>query len=154
MAHEWAHGLDNHLFNLAIRDGSFQRSKHASELQIRNFAELDAPELAAAVTQLNLAIKRSSWRTKIGKVAESSYWTSNHEMFARAFESYIADRSNEKGHFNRPRGAVAEALQASILPFQAPPACKEPRIVLPRDLSVQWVYLHAVFCPARPATPG
>ena len=100
LAHEWAHALDHSLAGTFSKPGSSELL--ASECRISP----DAPE---SWKKLLSALKRKEDGTftdfyvasdkfdQIHRKSGHGYWSSTCEMFARAFDCYIADKLREKG---------------------------------------------------------
>lgn len=109
LAHEWFHGLDNYFERARgaageghVTDNPNVRMKPDAN---RKFVADDSvrPEVLAAVKGVMDAIKQSGMvaRSKELDMRRSkNYWSTNHELAARAFESYIIDKAEGKGLSN------------------------------------------------------
>lgn len=94
MAHEWLHGLDNFL---AKGKAGISKSFYLSNDSRLSTAR---PEVAEAFNNLMKAINNTGLpaRSKeLDKTRSKDYWSTNVEMAARTFESYILRKLDASG---------------------------------------------------------
>lgn len=96
LAHEWFHGLDNYFSRMGGARVGFMTDKQATGPAIR-------PEIREAFN----AIKRSIAMTGIAERSKEldkrrtkAYWSTDLEMSARAFESYIINKLEDQSKSN------------------------------------------------------
>lgn len=118
LAHEWAHALDHHLGQqlrlLAPRVQQFQHP-HFSATQMGEFYIDLSPdhelwpiyrELAGVMSLIgksprpekSMFTSALEWERDLGDQTTPGYLRQSEELFARAFESYVADKLYSKGH--------------------------------------------------------
>lgn len=95
IAHEWIHFVDNTLYkNSENYDPSVKRPL-ASDFKItglRNWKGKEAKDFIAKFNQINDYIHESDFGSR--SATKTDYYHRAHEMLARAFQSYIDDKTN------------------------------------------------------------
>jgi hypothetical protein len=112
LAHEWAHALDNIASVAADPSDTSARNRFITAGRTRNLspeandawgAVMDAITYGAGVTKTTTGqasrLRSNFWHdgAAIGGGGADCYWTRPHELFARAFESYIEDKLQANG---------------------------------------------------------
>lgn len=85
LAHEWWHSLDNYFSRLRSLDGYMTDALDAKSDGVR-------PEMVEAFRSVMSAIRQTAIKERSGKLDKrrtKSYWATDIEMSARAFESYV-----------------------------------------------------------------
>ena len=104
LAHEWFHGLDHHAakaVGLAKRHGGAAMATDALPDAVKRYGEV--PErLAAALQQFGAELMRTGMAERSAKLDERSsgkkdYWSTQHEMAARAFEAWVIQEAALRG---------------------------------------------------------
>lgn len=141
LAHEWGHFLDNILSE--AHGGAVDRRGNRTGIPGHVSAgdathKLPTP-VKAALGEVQKAIRGSGRPSQYLSHADAmgSYWKSPHEMFARAFESYVQDKLKEGGRKNSylvagtekeyPTGKMIEGTEESALSVPEVRAAKELR---------------------------
>lgn len=97
LAHEWFHALDNYF---ARERGSKAHMGYATSGQPHVSVR---PEVAEAFGNLRKTVNRIRMRErsrKLDKVRTKAYWSTDVEMTARAFESYVIEKLKDQGVSN------------------------------------------------------
>lgn len=97
LAHEWWHSLDNYFAR--------QRGDKGSEFVTRTLTRPGSlrPEMAAAFQSLMKALKLTALKERsrrLDKRRTKEYWSTDIEMSARAFESYVIAKLEEQNGSN------------------------------------------------------
>ncbi len=97
LAHEWWHSLDNY----------FSRERGGKPVDaMATEGDADAnvrPEVAEAFRNVRRAVNRTKLKQrsqKLDKVRTKAYWSTDPEMTARAFESYVIEKLRDQGASN------------------------------------------------------
>ena len=99
LAHEWWHALDNYFSRMRGEAGGFQteaKPRTANDVGIRE-------EMRAAFVGVMRAINTTRMRERaaeLDKMRTKDYWTTDREMSARAFESYVIAKLGDQGVAN------------------------------------------------------
>lgn len=94
IAHEWFHGLDN--FICALQGSSLSYATEAP-------ADIHDEVLSSAIKELIRTIGQMDFKKRSEKIDEyksKKYWSTDVELTARAFESYVIRKLKEQGHVN------------------------------------------------------
>ena len=97
LAHEWFHSLDNYF---SRERGGNAENAMATE---GNAASSVRPEVAEAFRNVRRAVNRTKLKQrseKLDKVRTKAYWSTDPEMTARAFESYVIEKLRDQGASN------------------------------------------------------
>ena len=105
LAHEWLHALDNYFSRIRGKkdDMISSRPNPLRVINDKNQLVNDTsvrPEILDAWNGVLKAIKASGMlkrSTELDKAKSKNYWSTDHELIARAFEKYVIDRANERG---------------------------------------------------------
>jgi hypothetical protein len=111
LAHEWAHAVDNYFGKMGFEGDIEKYLSHFrdSERAVRDIAGKTGvrPELVAAWIEIHKAIHSSgNTKTRTDFLQESAskdakrkepYWSAEHELFARAFETWANQRLEDAG---------------------------------------------------------
>lgn len=107
LGHEWWHALDNYFSRLRGKAGDNMTEALDVDLAARgsNFAHKGEvrKEIVEAFGAVMRAIKQTALRARSGKLDSKrtkQYWTTNTEMSARAFESYLISKLQDQGASN------------------------------------------------------
>lgn len=132
LAHEWWHGFDN---DLGRREGD--PVAYASENFLKNPA-ISGP-VAEGFQSLVSTIRgsdyfRRSW--KLDQTRAKDYWSTIIETTARAFETFVIARMDERGQSNdylanivsEPAHAATNALVGDDQPYPYPTAAERPAL--------------------------
>lgn len=92
-AHEWFHSLD-HILGIVFGNGELL----SNNCQMFNFPIYF--ELSKVINNPEGQYYKDSVTLDLIERRRKRYWTSNSEMFARAFQAYITDKQEEKGIIN------------------------------------------------------
>lgn len=98
LAHEWWHAVDNYFSRRRGDNSGFMTERGTYDP-----AEGVRPEMLAAFRALVASINQTSLRQRsleIDKRRSKAYWSTGHEMSARAFESYIIAKLQDQGAKN------------------------------------------------------
>lgn len=103
--HEWAHALDNYL-------GSFIDQKYASETSMwYNDVYSELMRAIKGGTYSETEYYRDSKKfDELYKKSGNGYWSSDCELFARAFDCYFVDKMKKAGMVNTFLSAHAESF--------------------------------------------
>ena len=100
VAHEWFHALDNFLGKNKLEDSNVFSVSNFSTESYKNYKFRGSnDEFIQATKQLMDTIKNSDYSkrsTKNDRGGSTTYWGSPIEMSARAFESYIVNKLDDK----------------------------------------------------------
>ena len=108
LGHEWWHALDNY-FGKKNEAGDYLSEKPRQRKYGKNYEEIaDADqkvrkEVVDAFKGVMDAINQTGMRgraTELDKKRSKTYWTTDREMSARAFESYLIHKADQKGERN------------------------------------------------------
>jgi|GEM_PF-1429083 len=97
LAHEWFHSLDNYF---SRERGGSAKNAMATE---GNAAANVRPEVAEAFRNVRRAVNHTKLKQrsqKLDKVRTKAYWSTDPEMTARAFESYVIEKLRDQGASN------------------------------------------------------
>ncbi len=97
LAHEWFHALDNYF---ARERGSKQHMGFATEGQPHMSVRPEVVEAFRNIRQTVNRIKLRERSRKLDKVRTKAYWSTDVEMTARAFESYVIERLKDQNASN------------------------------------------------------
>jgi hypothetical protein len=91
IAHEWFHFLDYYLYSVSSYHREGVRAS-AFSYRIRKFKNIEnAQDLISIQNRLAQRVKNSEFRKRSSEYG--SYWTKQEELMARAFESYMMEKS-------------------------------------------------------------
>jgi hypothetical protein len=145
LAHEWFHGFDNYFERMRGAKGA----GHVTDRpEVRKIADADRklvdddsvrPEVLAAVKGVMDAIRASGMPKRsrdLDARRSKDYWSTTHELAARAFESYIIDKAAEQGLANdymanivsEEAHNVLDEMAGSAEPFPYPTRAEAPAI--------------------------
>jgi GGDEF domain-containing protein len=107
LAHEWFHAMDNYLSKARGKNSEYVTGNPAA-LRVRKGTEIvndDSvrPELLEAFNNVMKAIKASDYYKRSierDKTRTKDYWSTPHELSARAFEAYLIDKFKQDGRSN------------------------------------------------------
>jgi len=108
LGHEWWHALDNY-FGKKNDNGDYLSEKPKQRKIGKNYKKIedaDQPvrkEVVDAFKGVIDAINKTDMRkraTELDKKRTKTYWTTDREMTARAFESYLIYKADQKGERN------------------------------------------------------
>jgi len=105
LGHEWWHSLDNYFGKKQGEDFITNRPRIKKVVKGDELVDSDAvrPEVAAAYKEVMKAIKESDLPERsleLDKKKTKDYWSTDIEMSARAFETYLISKAKEKGYSN------------------------------------------------------
>lgn len=107
LGHEWWHALDNYFSRLRGKAGDNMTEALDVDLAARgsNFVHKGEvrKEMVVAFGAVMRAIKQTTLRARSSKLDSKrtkQYWTTNTEMSARAFESYLISKLQDQGASN------------------------------------------------------
>lgn len=94
LAHEWAHALDHYIGIKLNRSDLLSKEipRHIDRKTIPSFYKL-----VDRLNDYNTQYKKDSLKCDKVEGRLNKYWSSTHEMFARAFNCYVIDKLAEKG---------------------------------------------------------
>ena len=96
LGHEWFHSLDNYFGRKEKNIASAMLTQNVKEKEAENIS----PEVMEAFQLISKVIKQSNFSKrseKLDRHKDKAYWTLAEEMAARAFESYLKSKLEEKG---------------------------------------------------------
>lgn len=99
LGHEWFHAMDNYFGRASKQIGFLTDATRYTEVDPANVR----PEAFEAFKELVKAIRLSDYSkrsAKLDKTRSKDYWGTNLELAARAFETYIITKAEEKGESN------------------------------------------------------
>lgn len=100
LAHEWGHAFD-HFFAAQVNDEeAFASGTHKSGLYPSVFCDLMNAMIRKEDRTITDFYTASCKFDKVYRKSGHGYWSSRCEMFARAFDCYVADRLAERGWRN------------------------------------------------------
>ena len=94
MAHEWFHALDNYV--MALQGSPLSMATESPR-------DVQDSDLSQAFKDLIRAIAKTDYKTRSEKIDEyksKKYWSTNIELTARAFETYVIRKLKEQGQYN------------------------------------------------------
>lgn len=97
LAHEWWHSLDNYF---ARERGTSQHMGYATDGSAHMSVR---PEVAEAFRNVKRTVNRIGLKQrsqKLDRVRTKAYWSTDVEMTARAFESYVIEKLQDQGASN------------------------------------------------------
>ncbi|MCC4269220.1 LPD5 domain-containing protein [Marinobacter nauticus] len=97
LAHEWWHSLDNYF---ARERGTSQHMGYATDGSAHMSVR---PEVAEAFRNVKRTVNRVGLKQrsqKLDRVRTKAYWSTDVEMTARAFESYVIEKLQDQGASN------------------------------------------------------
>ena len=96
LAHEWFHALDNYF-------GRGPEVSRSSQFATSRAGKGVRPEVADAFRQLVQTVNETAIRERslrLDEVRSNAYWSTDTEMTARAFESYVIEKLKDQGQAN------------------------------------------------------
>lgn len=100
LAHEWGHAFDYFLAAQVNDEETFASGTHKSSLYPSVFCDLMNAMLRKEDRTIADFYTASCRFDKVYRKSGHGYWSSRCEMFARAFDCYVADRLAERGWRN------------------------------------------------------
>lgn len=108
LGHEWFHALDNYFSRMRGENGKFL-TEHPRQKMVRGTGnalvadESVRPEVLGAFERVMKAIKSAEFYKSSGNLdgrRTKDYWSTDIELAARAFESYLIAKAQERGEAN------------------------------------------------------
>ncbi|HCP76806.1 MAG TPA: hypothetical protein DIU11_03480, partial [Pusillimonas sp.] len=110
LAHEWWHALDNYFARQDGRPNEFMTEALRSKGGVR-------PKMTVAFDAVTRTVRGNAMfeRSKnLDKRRTKAYWSTNVEMTARAFESYIINKLKDQGRSNDYLANIVDEAQFSL----------------------------------------
>lgn len=108
LAHEWFHGLDNYFSRMRGENDKFATANPRAKM-VRGTGntlvqdDRVRPEVLEAFDGVMKAVRNSEFfkrSQQLDQTRSKDYWSTPHEMAARAFESYLIAKAAERGESN------------------------------------------------------
>ncbi|MEP3669325.1 MAG: LPD1 domain-containing protein, partial [Roseibium sp.] len=135
LAHEWLHGVDNHLSHMTGRSSgmisAFLPARAGQVMRAHIFGEDALPDpIVAGLNEVNDAINRTGIAARcrqLDQTRSSPYYQLREEILARTFECYVIGRLEEKGIQNDYLANISpEAVYEATAALTGQPAGRYP----------------------------